>query len=222
MPDNVAEFGFELICVIVDFGKGSGVVQTAKKFGVSGGTIILGKGTENNVVKDFLGLSDIRREIILMVSEKHITGSVLEELDEKLHFENKRHGIAFTLSINEVIGSVGHEVSETHEKKEGEEKMYCAITVIVDRGKAEKVIDTAAEAGSKGGTIINARGSGIHDTSKLFFMAIEPDKEIVLILAERKNAEAIVSLISERMEIEKPGKGIIFIQEVSKVYGLVK
>ena len=53
-------------------------------------------------------------------------------------------------------------------------------------------------------------------------MAIEPEKEIVLILAERKNAEAIVSLISERMEIEKPGKGIIFIQEVSKVYGLVK
>jgi nitrogen regulatory protein PII len=53
-------------------------------------------------------------------------------------------------------------------------------------------------------------------------MDIEPEKEIVLILSEKKDCEAIVSSISEKMEIEKPGKGIIFVQEVSKVCGLAK
>ncbi len=34
--------------------------------------------------------------------------------------------------------------------------MHCAITVVVDKGKAEDVIDAATAAGSKGGTVINA------------------------------------------------------------------
>ena len=100
--------------------------------------------------------------------------------------------------------------------------MDCVRTAGGDKGKAEDVIDAATAAGSKGGTIINGRGSGIHETSRLFFMDIEPEKEIVLILSEKKNSEAIVSSIREKMEIEKPGKGIIFVQEVSRVYGLAK
>jgi len=91
---------------------------------------------------------------------------------------------------------------------------------VVDKGKAEDVIDAATAAGSRGGTIINARGSGIHETSKLFFMDVEPEKEIVMILSEKKDAEAIISSIREKLDIEQPGKGIIFVQEVSKVYGL--
>ena len=53
-------------------------------------------------------------------------------------------------------------------------------------------------------------------------MDIEPEKEIVLILSEKNESEAIISSIREKMEIEGPGKGIIFVQEVSKIYGLAK
>ncbi len=84
------------------------------------------------------------------------------------------------------------------------------------------MIYAATAAGSKGGTVINARGSGIHETSRLFFMDIEPEKEIVLIISDKKSADAIVSSIREKMEIDKPGKGIIFIQDVSMIYGLAK
>ena len=45
---------FELIWVIVNFGKGSKVMHAAKKCGVTGGTIILGKGTANDKFADFL------------------------------------------------------------------------------------------------------------------------------------------------------------------------
>ena len=53
-------------------------------------------------------------------------------------------------------------------------------------------------------------------------MDIEPEKEIVMILSEKKDAEAIVSSIRQKLDIEEAGKGIIFVQEVSKVYGLAK
>ncbi|MGD9640399.1 MAG: P-II family nitrogen regulator [Synergistaceae bacterium] len=211
---------FELIWVIVNFGKGSKVMHAAKKCGVTGGTIILAKGTANDKFADFLGLSDIRKEIVLMVSNKKMTRSALDRLDKKFNFKKPNHGIAFTTGVSEVIGSVGCKATEADREEGGEEAMHCAITAVVDKGKAEDVIDAATAAGSRGGTIINARGSGVHETSKLFFMDIEPEKEIVLILSDKKEAEAIISSIREKLDIEQPGKGIIFVQEVSKVYGL--
>lgn len=222
MINDTEKACLELIWAIVNFGKGSKVMQAAKKFGISGGTIFLAKGTANSSIADFLGLSDIRKEIVLMGANKMTARSALEALDKKFEFDRPNHGIAFTVPVNEMIGSVGCKAAEREMEEGAEEAMHCLITAVVDKGKAEDVIDAATAAGSKGGTIINGRGSGIHETSRLFFMDIEPEKEIVLILSEKKDSEAIASSISEKMEIEKPGKGIIFVQEVSKVFGLAK
>ena len=182
----------------------------------------MGKGTANNLIADLFGLSDIRKEIVLMGANTMTARSALEALDRKFEFDRPNHGIAFTVPVNEMIGSVGCKAAERDTEERGEEAVYCAITVVVDKGKAEHVIDAATAAGSKGGTVINARGSGIHETSRLFFMDIEPEKEIVLIISDKKSADAIVSSIREKMEIDKPGKGIIFIQDVSMIYGLAK
>lgn len=222
MINDTEKACLELIWAIVNFGKGSKMMQAAKKFGISGGTIFLAKGTANNSMAEFLGLSEIRKEIIMMGANKKTARSVLEALDTKFNFDKPNHGIAFITAVSEMIGSVGCKATETDIEERREEAMYCAITVVVEKGKAEEVIDAATAAGSRGGTIINARGSGIHETSKLFFMDIEPEKEIVLILSERKGAQAIIASIGEKLDIEKPGKGIIFVQEVSKVYGLAK
>ena len=222
MVNNTGGACFELIWVIVNFGKGSKIMRAAKKYGITGGTILLAKGTANNSMAEFLGLSDTRKEIIMMGATKRTARSTLKALDNKFNFDMPNHGIAFITAVSEMIGSVGCKATEADIEERGEEAMHCAITVVVDKGKAEEVIDAATAAGSRGGTIINARGSGIHETSKLFFMDIEPEKEIVLIISEKKDADAIITSIGEKLDIEKPGKGIIFVQEVIKVYGLAK
>ncbi|GAE94435.1 nitrogen regulatory protein P-II [Gracilibacillus boraciitolerans JCM 21714] len=98
--------------------------------------------------------------------------------------------------------------------------MYQNIMAVVDKGKAEDVIESAQKAGSKGGTILNARGSGVHETSKLFSMDIEPEKEIVMILSDENYTEAIVTKIREDLKIDEPGNGIIFVQDVNQTYGI--
>ncbi len=55
------------------------------------------------------------------------------------------------------------------EEKDVNQIMYAAITVIVDKGKAEQVVEAAIAAGSNGGTIINARSSGIHENEQTVF-----------------------------------------------------
>lgn len=53
--------GFHLIYVIVDYGLGSKVLQSAKKMGVSGGTVFHGKGTANSSLLKFLSLYEERK-----------------------------------------------------------------------------------------------------------------------------------------------------------------
>lgn len=218
---NYAEaIDIELVCAMVNFGLGSKLLQTAKHCGISGGTVLLGKGTVNNRILEFLGLSDVRKEIVFMVADQKTAYQALEKLDEEFKFEKPNHGIAFTTSICAVVGSRSCKSDTIMEGRGEDNPMYHAITIIVDKGKAEYVIDAATQAGSKGGTVINGRGSGIHETSKLFAMEIEPEKEIVIILSRKEKTEAIVSSIREQLKIDEPGKGIIYVQDVNKTYGL--
>ena len=210
----------ELLCVIVKSGLGSKVMHKAKQHGISGGTVLLGKGTVNNKILNFIGLADVSKEVVLMIANKKVMNEALIKLDEEFKFEKPNHGIAFTTPITNVIGM--RSCKTVHENKEGgfDEIMYNSITIIVDKGKAEDVIDAATKAGSLGGTIINARGSGIHETSKVFSMEIEPEKEVVLILSKTNQTETIVESISKEMKINEPGNGIIYVQEINKTYGL--
>ncbi|NLP13346.1 MAG: P-II family nitrogen regulator [Clostridium sp.] len=211
----------ELLCVIVNFGLGSKVMKFSKQMGMPGGTIFLGRGTVNNRILEFFDLSDIRKEIVLMLGKKTTTYNALEELNKKFRFDKPNHGIAFSTSVMNILGTKSIESNDINKEKRGAEKtMYNAIYVVVDKGKAESVIDAAKEAGARGGTIINARGSGIHETSKLFSMDIEPEKEIVLILADDQITSPITSSVREKLQIDQPGNGIIFVQSVNKTYGL--
>lgn len=210
----------ELICFIVNFGLGSKILKKAKQYNVSGGTILLGKGTVNSKILDYLGLSDVRKEIVLMAADKEIAEAALEKLNKDFKLEKPNHGIAFTTSICGIAGTRSCKCNKKKEERGAENTMYHSITVIVDRGKAEDVIDAATKAGSKGGTIINARGSGIHETTTLFNMEIEPEKEIVLIISKKEETDPIVNKIQEDFNIDEPGKGIVFIQDINKAYGL--
>lgn len=220
MQNNSEMKEFELICIIVNFGMGSKVNKIAKQSGAIGGTIFLGRGTIKNRILELLEISDTRKEIVLILSEKTIAYKALEELDKKFNFSKPNHGIAFSTSVINILGARNCKGIIKKERRGDEIKMYNSIFVIVDKGNAEAVIEAATKAGSKGGTIIKARGSGIHETSKLFSIEIEPEKEIILILSENHLTESITSSISEKLEINKPGNGIIFVQDVNKTYGV--
>lgn len=212
----------ELINIIVNHGDGSKVVKMAKQLGLPGGTMLYGKGTARNSIWDFVGLADVRKEIVLMVAEKDLAYKALREIAHHFGFEKPNHGIAFSTTVCTVAGTQSCAFQQITEERGEAEMVYQAITVIVDKGKAELVIDAAVKAGSKGGTIINGRGSGTHETARLFAMDIEPEKEIVLILAERDKTDDIIVSIREGLQIDLPGNGIIYVQPVNRTYGLAK
>lgn len=211
---------FELIYVIVNYGMGSKVLHKAKEYGIGGGTIFLAKGTVNNSLLNFLSLYDERKEIVIFGAGKNTADYALDELNKEFQFEKPNHGIVFSVGACNIVGSRCYKYEKIEERRSVNKPMYQLIITIVNRGKAEDVIEAANAAGSKGGTIINARGSGINETIKLFNMDIEPEKEMVMIISNADVTESIVLSIREKLEIDKPGNGIVFIQDVNKAYGI--
>lgn len=219
MAMNTQSSDFALITVIANTGGGSRVLNVAKRFGITGGTVYLGRGTVKNRLLEFFEINDVHKEIVVMVSESCLANRVISDLNQEFHFDKKNHGIAFVMPIACVYGISRFQCGMN--TKEGvEEIMYQAIYVIVEKGKAEDVVEAAVKAGSRGGTIINARGSGIHETSKLFSMEIEPQKEIVMVISKADNTVKIVQSIRDELHIDEPGKGIIYVQDVTQAYGL--
>lgn len=210
----------ELICVIVNYGMGSKVLKLAKKIGLAGGTVFLGMGTARNKVLKFLDLSDVRKEVVFIITKDSNVDYALEEFNKKFSFEKPNHGIAFSSPVISFIGSRKCNLEAESEKTGGEKNMSNAIFVVVERGKAELVIDVATKAGSRGGTIINARGSGIHETQTFFAMNVEPEKEIVIILAEKNLTEKIIEAVKGELKIEVAGNGVMFVLDVNRTYGL--
>ena len=222
MDKSTEQLEFTLIYVIVNYGQGSKVLSSAKHHGVTGGTIFLGKGTVTNRFLELLSLTEIRKEIVLMVAEKNVAQQALAAINTEFHLEKSNHGIAFSIPVTNFFGSHDFIEQPFKESRGVKEPMYNAIFVIVDKGKGETVIEAATEKGARGGTIIHARGSGIHKSIKLFAMEIEPEKEIALILCEQDLTAPIVTHIRTELRIDEPGNGVIFTQGVDQTYGLRK
>lgn len=209
-----------MLYTIVNRNSGIKVLHIAKNSGLTGGTVLLARGTIKNPILETLALNDTRKEIVFLITEETIGTEFLEKLSTELKFYKRNHGIAVMMDVDYVCGSKCLNCCSPNNVGGEEITMYQAIYIIVDKGKGELAVDAATTAGAKGATIMNARGSGIHETSKLFNMEIEPEKEIVMIIIKSDIAQQVVTSIRNELDIDKPGNGIMFIQNVRQVYGL--
>lgn len=94
------------------------------------------------------------------------------------------------------------------------------IFCIVNTGFSEEVMDAAREFGARGGTVIRARGTANSEAEKLFNIAIQPEKEIVMILVESKIKNNILHALYKAVGLNTPGQGIAFTMPVDDVVGL--
>ncbi len=101
-------------------------------------------------------------------------------------------------------------------------QQYEIIFCIVNYGFTDIVMETAKQNGARGGTIINARGTGNEETEKFYGIVISPDKEIVMIIIEKENKDKILHAIYETAGLENLGQGIIFSLPISHVLGINK
>lgn len=93
------------------------------------------------------------------------------------------------------------------------------IVSVVRKGWGSAVLEASVKAGARGGTVLLARGAGIHEQEKIFGLSIEPEKEIVLTLVDADQVDLVLAEITRAAELTDTGRGIAFVLPVDKVAG---
>ena len=94
------------------------------------------------------------------------------------------------------------------------------VIALVNTGFTELVMDAAREAGAHGGTVVHARGTGNKEMEKRFGVVVTPDKEMVLILVNKKIGDKVLEAVYKQAGLQTKGQGIAFTLPVSDVVGL--
>ncbi len=99
---------------------------------------------------------------------------------------------------------------------------YTLIATIINRGFSDDVMDAAREAGARGGTVVYAHGTGLHEGNGFFGLSIHPEKEIILIIADEEHRKEIMQAIVRHNGLSTEGAGITFSLPVTNIAGIAK
>ena len=94
------------------------------------------------------------------------------------------------------------------------------IVSVVRKGWGSTVLEASVKAGARGGTVLFARGGGIHEQEKIFGMSIEPEKEIVLTVVYADQVDTVLNEIVRAAELNDTGRGIAFVLPVEQIVGV--
>ena len=94
------------------------------------------------------------------------------------------------------------------------------IMCIVNAGFSETVMEAAKSAGARGGTILNGRGTANKEAESFFHIAIQPEKEVVMILVSAEIKDAVLHALYQKAGLDTMGQGIAFSLPVDDVVGL--
>ncbi len=200
-----------LMLTIVGRGQADLFTRIARECGCTGGTVYPAMGTASSAILRRFGLGDKSKEVILNVVSKDTAYRVID----RVKAESKIQGVSAILGSFNDLSSEEEMSSAVLFGEDGMRKHWTMITIIVNKGYADDIMDTARKAGASGGTISNARGTVPKGSEHSFLgITIVPEKEMVIILSERDKADAIVTSIKNMDCLQEKGIGVIFMQDV--------
>ena len=91
------------------------------------------------------------------------------------------------------------------------------ITCIVQRGKADAVVDAARGAGVQGATIYFGKGTGVRERLGILGLTVEADKEVITTIVANDQLDHVFEKMYLAGEIDTPGMGVIYITQLEKV-----
>jgi len=190
---------------------------------------MLCNGTASQGILTLLGLEKTEKSLIFAIADARRSKHLLLEMISALGINMPGNGIAITIPLGSIGGASSMKylmetqnfiIGEVADMEEKHVFPYELIAAIADRGMADMVMEAARKANAGGGTIVHAKGSGTDFTSKFFGVSIAMEKEILLIVANRKDKANIMRAIMEEAGIRSAAHTVLFSLPVEDVVGL--
>jgi len=219
MPNNL-----KLLTIIVDDNKKSQINKIIKKYNLFFNYTIPGYGSASSSLLEYFGLNEVKKQIYISVIPDKLQTEIMTKLNKSLAIQEIGTGICFTIPISSSVKYL-QDVYETTSIYEEEQKMisnkkYHLIITITEEGYSEKVMNVAKKNGATGGTLIKGSGLGNKDAVKFLGFSIEPEKDIILIVANTTIKTKLMQEITKEVGLNTKGKGICFSLPIDQTMGL--
>jgi nitrogen regulatory protein PII len=191
---------YSVVYVIVDRGKGKTVIEVSQDAGYYGGTILRAHGSASklNLVLDMQ--VEPEKEIVLIVVGRKRVNQLTSLLYEYFNLSEANTGILYVADINKMAGIFREEETHPPISSKDYDRAYMIMARVM-YGFSGRIIKAANTAGATGATILKARGEKIHGKGGIFDFKIEPEEELVLIIAAEEIAEVIGRSIYHELKI---------------------
>lgn len=199
----------KLVVTFAERGYGKALAKLYEERNVFCSYQYMGHGTASSELLDVLGIGTAEKDILISYASKENAENLLFKLINELQEDSYGNGIVFDMSmtgLNSLVATVlmgqqGQQWQPGQDK--GGSNMdvkadHSLILITVNQGNTDDVMDTARQAGARGGTVIRARWAGPDDTSQFYGISVQTEKEIIAIVTETEKRNAIMEVINKK------------------------
>ncbi len=215
-----------LTITIVDRKKSVKYARLFQESGLFVRLVALGAGTASGDILDYLGLEAAEKTVFFFVQEEEDWIILKKSLRQKLQIDAPGEGIAFTIPVSSIGGRktlqflLAKEDYQKGEESVLKETTHDLIIVIANRGYIELIMDAAREAGANGGTVLQAKGTGMEQAEKFLGVSLASEKEMIFIVTRTEGKNSIMKAIMEQAGVESKAQAIVFSLPVTDTAGL--
>lgn len=215
---ETSKLRLEAVVTILDYDLQDHLADAIKSYDMPIALLTPGYGSAKSVFYDILGYGGSKKIVSVALHTEKIARSFVKLLNENVDLNKPGTGISFTVSLSSISSTLASVLQKSDEStKIGSEDMaetpgeqFHLIVSIVNTGFFEQVMEVANKAGATGGTMIHARGLGSEDAIKYLGITIQPEKDVVLILAPQSKKKAIMEDITQEFGLKTDGHGFCF------------
>ncbi len=184
-------------------------------------------GTAHERTLDLLGIERTEKSMLFSTVTRDTLNTLKRDLAYEMKIDLPDRGIAMAIPFSGVGGSRTLEYFTasqklTEEKNTEEKEMDInqeLIVAIYQRGYTDDVMNAAREAGARGGTTINAKGT-VANNEKFFGMTLAEEKEIVFIVSDKEGKKDIMKAIMQKAGVDTKAHAIVFSLPVTDTAGM--
>ncbi len=236
MPDTgyIINPAPRLLVVIVDHDDAPRLENILREKHVHFHYMFKGMGTASSEILKAFGLSGTEKTVCICMVPGFRARPLMTAAMERLEMTRPGNGLVFVIPVSGVSATMaGAFTKETELHKErlaehmdSEAEKSCTlaryelVVAVVNQGYSVDVMDAARAAGARGGTIVNARHSGVEEAVKFFGISLQEEKEIVAILVGKEQKRELMQAVSKACGMRTPAHGIVISLPVESCAGI--
>ena len=221
---NEVKVSPRIVITITNTGNEKKIKEAFDHSGIFATFSFYGQGTAPSAMMELFGLSGREKLINAGFIDRSCTATLFSQLDDKLSFSQRGHGIAFTLlpisMQSKVMSAMKTENNEGVENEMNGQTPYVAILTAVTGGYSDLVVEAARDAGARGGTVIKGMRDVEKEASEKLGIPLKEEQEFVLILVPKETKTDVMNAITEKCGINTEAHGIVSAYALDEVFGL--